>query len=207
MPSPFLEPLIRRLYLSGYTEFFVRNPSEPRHDSNVVAWIAGSCVDVQIPSSDLTAHGPGQVQPRSYIFWPSSVIAGANLLLRHRRLADEVNRAGGRADTEISLLVNKSPTTAPRATGRVGLTQTTPFPYRIEALSLSIDEIIFDYLRMCEANIFNTSNNPVSSRIIAEGVGADERNVVQACERLYADGHVERAILGGRRFYRAPSGR
>lgn len=205
MPSPFLEPLIRRLYLSGYTEFFVRSPDEPLRDTNVAAWISGSCAGVGIPSSDLTARGRGRVRPRSYIFWPNLIIAGTGLRPRYERLAQEIDRAGGRSATQISLLVNKAPTSVPHPTSRVGLTQNQVFPYQIEALSLAVEDVVFDYLRMCEVNIFNTSNNPVSIRLIAGGLGADERAVIQACERLYEEGRIERALIGDRRFYRAPS--
>jgi hypothetical protein len=207
----FLEPLIRRLYLSGYTDFFIRDPEQLLRDSNIAAWIRGSCAEAGTPSADLTARGPNANQRRSYVFWGDPAIPGAPPAQRSRglapkigRLAAEIVRAGGNTDAVLRLLIARSPTTVPNCAERGGPVQEPQFPYRIEALSLTLEDVIWDYLRMCQANIFNTSNNPVSSRIIADGIGVDERSVIRASDGLYEAGRLEAVTLGSRMFYRVP---
>jgi hypothetical protein len=197
-----LEALIRRLYISGYLGFYVVDPDVPRRDTNIMAWIEDSTAALGVRSADLVAKsGEGRYRHYLVVGGPQELTSAAGAA-RIRNLREEILRRNENPDETLRIAIHQAPSTVPDPLPRHTLRFEWPHPYAIEALSTEPADVALDYLRMSRLNIFNSSNTPVSVRIIADGLGVSTEQADRACQDLLRRRLVEVVPVGSNRFYR-----
>ena len=197
------EALIRRLHVSGFNGFLVRDEAASFRDTNVLAWINGNCVPAGFPDADLVALDAAGRPRLIYVFHlNTTVIAGAGLFLRLQNLRERA-RSLHLPASAIHLLISAQETTTPRPASAHLYSRNAGFDFQVDAIDLSVAALVFDYLRMSQRNIFNSSNTPTAPSLIAESLGLTEQYVRDACERLRASGQLEQIRVGDRVFFRS----
>jgi hypothetical protein len=157
-----------------------------------------------VRSADLVARR-GEEPYRHYLVVGApqelTSVAGA---ARIQNLREEILRRDANPDEALRIVIQQAPSSVPERLPVNSLRFEWPYPYAIEALSMEPADVVLDYLRMSRLNIFNSSNTPVSVRIIADGLGVSAESADIACQDLVRRRLVEVIQVGSNRFYRVP---
>jgi hypothetical protein len=199
-----LEAAIRRLHLSGYQDFYIRDQSITLRDTNVMAWVADDCRSVRLQDADLAVFDQEGNPARVYVFHllTPAILAGMRLTTRLETAKEQIRRLRVDPSRVLRVLVQSDHTSVPHPAPAALTTNATGVA--VESLSILPRELVFDYLRMSKQNLFNASNTPAAPSLISEALGISEAAVLDACSKLTRDRKLEMIQAGSRRFFRVP---